>query len=512
MTLWNAPFCLRQSDQTWTYDGSLAMVTEDALDALDWNTAFDDMRNRETGGIGNPDEQRQVGHVWLRAPELAPTGDLTALISETVAAVRDFAARVRSGELKTPEGKAFTDVVHIGIGGSQLGPQVLVDCLAEDENGARQGLQLHFLDNTDPDGIHRTLSRLGERLATTLFLVVSKSGSTPEPLNGLKLSVKALEAAGLPVPGRMVAITMDGSLLHKQATAEGWLTTFPMWDWVGGRFSIMSAVGLLPGELAGVDMASFLAGARTMDMWTRVMDWRDNPAAQMAGTWFVAGHGRGDRNIVVLPYADRLELFSRYLQQLVMESLGKRLDLDGNVVHQGITVYGNKGSTDQHAYVQQLRDGRNDMLVVFLQVLQTTARDVQVEDDITAGDYLQGFLLGTRRALFESGRPSLTLTAPELDAYAMGALIALFERAVSLYGSLIHINAFHQPGVEAGKKAAAAMLKLSLAVREALQGGAKTEAELAEVLGADAMELHYLLERLVLSGRVARDGERVKLA
>src|SRR5208283_978230 len=161
----------------------------------------------------------------------------------------------------------------------------------------------------------------------------------------------------------------------------------------------------------------------------------------------------------------RLELFSRYLQQLVMESLGKELDLDGRSVHQGIAVYGNKGSTDQHAYIQQLRDGLNNFFVTFISV----SRDQQgepdyVQDGVTSGDYLHGFLLGTRQALYEKGRESVTLTITEVSPFTVGVLIALFERAVGFYASLININAYHQPGVEAGKKAAGAVIALQLKI------------------------------------------------
>jgi glucose-6-phosphate isomerase len=165
--------------------------------------------------------------------------------------------------------------------------------------------------------------------------------------------------------------------------------------------------------------------------------------------------------MVVLPYKDRFELFSKYLQQLVMESLGKELDLDGKVVHQGLAVYGNKGSTDQHAYVQQLRDGVANFFAVFIEVLKDRdGASLEVESGATSGDFLSGFFLGTRSALYESGRASLTLTVPDASAFTVGMLIALFERAVGLYASLIHINAYHQPGVEAGKKAAASVLGL----------------------------------------------------
>ena len=192
--------------------------------------------------------------------------------------------------------------------------------------------------------------------------------------------------------------------------------------------------------------------------------------------------------MIIRPYRDRLELFSRYLQQLVMESLGKRLDLDGKVVNQGITVFGNKGSTDQHAYVQQLRDGRNDFFVVFIEVLVDRATEGRmVEPNVTSGDYLHGFLLGTRTALYEGGRESVTLAIKEVSAFAVGVLIALFERAVGFYASLININAYHQPGVEAGKKAASIVLELQVRVLEALAerpGQALSLREIVDQIGA----------------------------
>src|SRR5262249_45095643 len=155
-------------------------------------------------------------------------------------------------------------------------------------------------------------------------------------------------------------------------------------------------------------------------------------------------------------YKDRLELFSRYLQQLVMESLGKEHDLNGRVVNQGIAVYGNKGSTDQHAYVQQLRDGVNNFFVTFIEVLKDReGKSMQVEPGATSGDYLNGFHQGSRQALFEKDRESITVTVPDVSPQTVGKLIALYDRAVGFYGTLVNINAYHQPGVEAGKKAAA---------------------------------------------------------
>src|SRR5262249_15334496 len=253
---------------------------------------------------------------------------------------------------------------------------------------------------------------------------------------------------------------------------------------VGGRTSERSAVGLLPAALQGLDIDAMLAGAAACDAATRGRDLKTNPAAVMALMWFHATGGKGQKDMVVLPYKDRLLLFSRYLQQLVMESLGKQLDLKGNRVEQGLAVYGNKGSTDQHAYVQQLREGVPNFFAVFIRVLDDGGSAREIEPGATAGDFLHGFLLGTRAALYENGRESMTITVPRVDARIAGALIALFERAVGLYAVLIGVNAYHQPGVEAGKKAAASILELQAKVLAALTDQPQTAEQLAGKAGA----------------------------
>jgi glucose-6-phosphate isomerase len=221
----------------------------------------------------------------------------------------------------------------------------------------------------------------------------------------------------------------------------------------------------------------------------------------LALAWYYAGHGKGEKDMVILPYKDRLALFSRYLQQLVMESLGKEKDLDGKIVHQGIAVYGNKGSTDQHAYVQQLRDGVLNFFVTFIEVRKdrpaSGGQRFEVEAGITSGDYLQGFLRGTRSALYESGRESVTMSIPEMNAFNIGALIALYERAVGFYASLVNINAYDQPGVEAGKKAATKILQLQQEVREQLSAGTvKTAEEIARSIDADPEDVFHALRHL----------------
>jgi glucose-6-phosphate isomerase len=467
--------------------------------------AFDAMESLEAGGLANPDEQRMVGHYWLRSPERAPTEALRKAIRDGVEAVKGFAAGVHAGQLKPPTSRRFTRVLSVGIGGSALGPMFVADALG---HPATDRLPVGFVDNTDPDGIERMLSTLDSRLGETLVVVTSKSGGTPETRNGMLVVADAYRRAGLEFGPHAVAITMPGSAMDRLAVAEGWLARFEMFDWVGGRTSETSAVGLLPAALQGLDVDALLAGAAAADQATRQRVTARNPAALLALMWHYATGGRGSKDMVVLPYKDRLVLLGRYLQQLIMESLGKRLDLVGNTVEQGLSVYGNKGSTDQHAYVQQLRDGVPNFFAVFVRVLESGGRPLEVEPGVTSGDYLHGFLLGTRAALFENGRESVTITVPRVDARTVGALIALFERAVGYYASLVGINAYHQPGVEAGKKAAAAVLALQAKVLAAITDEPRTAGELAAAAGAEesAETVYLLLEHLASNGRVRRSG------
>lgn len=416
------------------------------------------MKGLEAGDLANPDEGRMVGHYWLRNPELAPTPEIAEAIRSTLQKVKECARQVRDGELLCPNGK-FTDLLIIGIGGSALGPQFVGKALAKP---ARDDLVAHFLDNTDPDGIDQTLSVIGERLATTLVLVISKSGGTPETRNGMIETQHAFKKQGLNFSKHAIAVTGENSKLHQIAKDENWLDFFPMWDWVGGRTSETAAVGLLPAALQGFNIDQLLDGASLMDELTRTENAFCNPAIMLALSWFYLSKGVGAKDMVILPYKDRLELFAKYLQQLIMESLGKEKDLNGNVVNQGIAVYGNKGSTDQHAYVQQLREGIPNFFATFIEVLKyRDGTSIEVDDDrMNSGDYLHGFFLGTRDALWEKQRNSITLTVDEVNASTVGMLIALYERAVGFYASMVGINAYHQPGVEAGKKAASRVLEV----------------------------------------------------
>jgi glucose-6-phosphate isomerase len=368
-------------------------------------------------------------------------------------------------------------------------------------------MKISFFDNTDPDGFDRVFDKIGDRLSQTLVVVVSKSGGTKETRNGMLEAEAKFVAKGLQFPRHAVAVTGVGSELDKHAEANGWLARFPMPDWIGGRTSVMSAVGLVPMALLGFDIDSFLAGAAAMDARTRAPEVAQNAAMLLALMWYYAGNGKGEKDMVVLPYKDRLALFTKYLQQLVMESLGKEKNLAGEIVHQGIAVYGNKGSTDQHSYVQQLRDGVLNFFVTFVEVRNDRrGARFEVENDITSGDYLEGFLRGTRSALYEKGRESITLSIPQVDAFNIGLLIALYERAVGYYGSLVNVNAYDQPGVEAGKKAASKLLQLQKQVHEKLSVEGKTAEEIAYAIDADPEDVFHLLRHL------ASNDPRIKVA
>src|SRR5215831_12097684 len=227
--------------------------------------AFAAMRELEAGALANPTEKRMVGHYWLRNPALAPTPEIRREIEDTIQRIKKFAEDVHKGKITAEDGKRFKHVLHIGIGGSALGPQFVADALGSPNDP----MDIFFFDNTDPDGFDRVFNRIGDRLSQTLVVVVSKSGGTKETKNGMLEAEAKFAVKGLQFARHAVAVTGVGSDLDKHAKKNGWLARFPMPDWVGGRTSVMSAVGLLPMALQGFDIDAFLAGAASMDERTR---------------------------------------------------------------------------------------------------------------------------------------------------------------------------------------------------------------------------------------------------
>ena len=211
-------------------DVSRMHVNTSHLEALQpgFEKAFAAMQDLESGSVANADEQRQVGHYWLRAPQLAPSEPVREHISQEVDRIEKFGKDLIDGRIRTPSGDAFTDVLWIGIGGSGLGPKLMIEAL----QNSGQGLPFHFFDNVDPNGMSTVLAQLGETLKTTLVVTVSKSGGTPEPHLGMEQARHRLEANGGQWAGQAVAVTMLDSKLDQQAQREGWLERFDMFDWV----------------------------------------------------------------------------------------------------------------------------------------------------------------------------------------------------------------------------------------------------------------------------------------
>ncbi|HPN84177.1 MAG TPA: hypothetical protein PK821_02465 [Victivallales bacterium] len=421
-----------------------------------------EMRKIEAGEIKNPDENRKVTHFTDR--KYYPS-------TEIFKSVELFVKDLRSGKIKGSTGKNIESAVINGIGGSALGPQFLQFAINgphwnEKTVAGRNGwMKIYFTDNTDTAGVMDILQVID--LEKTIVVSISKSGGTQETKNNMIAFSQFYSAAGLDFSKHACAITMEGSELDKFAKNANWLKIFPMADSIGGRTSETSVVGHVPAALAGINFKDLLDGACNMDEWTRNSNFRENPSYMLALMWYLAGKGRGEKNMVIVPYSDRLVLLSRYLQQLVMESIGKERDLEGKLVCQGLNVFGNKGGTDAHAFIQQLNDGKDDFFATFIEVLRDSAQ-IEVENGITMGDYLHGFQAGLTNALLEKNRKVITIRITEVNAFSLGMIIALYERAVAFYAELIHINAFHQPGVQAYKLASKEIIKIqSMLVKRA---------------------------------------------
>jgi glucose-6-phosphate isomerase len=357
-----------------------------------------------------------------------------------------------------------TDVLVLGIGGSSLGGRALYQALVGPPELCRPAAgkrRLHFPDNSDPWLLARLLREL--RPESTVALVISKSGGTVETAAQMLIVERWL---GEHRRQNIVAITdpAQGSL-RELARAEG-LQTFPIPPNVGGRFSILTAVGLVPAALAGIDVHALLEGAQAVAEACRRPTLRENPAGLLA-MLHVAHHERFGRNIhVLMPYADALRPFAAWYVQLWAESLGKRFDRSGKKVEVGPTPIPAVGATDQHAQVQLFMEGPRDKLVTFIAV-ERGSEDLEIPRVDGANAYLGGHRLstlldaerrGTTLALARDGRPSMTIVVPRIDERSLGGLLFLYEAATAIAGELYGIDAFDQPGVEEGKRLAFGLL------------------------------------------------------
>ena len=407
----------------------------------------------------NHTEQRAVGHVFLRGFKpnrslagVEPAQAATKLIAE-VAEVEPNLQRLLAFAESVRANTQITDVVNIGIGGSDLGPAMACAAL---EAFAHPRLRMHFVSNVDGHDLAAVLRKVQAR--STLFIIASKTFSTIETLTN---ATSARDWALQQAPDLDVAQHFVGVTTTLEAAAKfGISTTFGFWDWVGGRYSMWSAIGLPIAIAVGAEnFKQFLAGARAMDEHFASAPLESNVPVQLGllDVWYRNFHGFTSRSVA--PYHQGLRRLPAYLQQLEMESNGKRVDGQGQALPYATSpvVWGEPGTNGQHAFFQMLHQGTDVIPVEFIAVKQPdhALPGHQAKTLANALAQAQALMLGQSDAdghkHFSGNRPSTFIVMPRCDPYHFGALIALYEHRVFVSGSLWGINSFDQFGVELGK-------------------------------------------------------------
>lgn len=418
-------------------------------------TQFEEMAKATVPAIAECNRQRKEGVIPYR--DLPYNEDYPAK-------VKAVAAEIQGCE----------NFVVLGIGGSALGNIALQTALNPymynmDEK-QRKGPRLFVFDNVDPMQLASFLGWVGDKLDRTIFNVISKSGRTAETASQFmvirQLLLDRLGAEGY--RSQVVATTDANAGTMRKIADESRLRTLVVPDGVGGRFSVLSPVGLLSAQMCGIDIDALLAGARAMDPKASSEDFFANPAAINAAiNWHF--YNRGKPISVMMPYSYALKDLSDWYRQLWAESLGKTCDLQGNKVFVGPTPVKALGTTDQHSQVQLYREGPNDKLFTFLQVAEFSS-DVTIgpepaeapELNYLSGKKMSKLLnaekLATEYALLHDMRPCMTCLFDKIDAAAIGQFIYLFEVTTSIAGLLFNINAYDQPAVELGKEATFALM------------------------------------------------------
>ena len=473
---------------------AIAMLTELA-DASGLEAAVAAMFN---GDIINHTERRAVLHTALRAgPGGTATVDGQAVAGEVEAVLERMAslvAAVHDGTWTGHSGARITDVVNIGIGGSHLGPQLACDALRYQSAGR---VRVHFLANVDGGEFDRVVVPLDP--ASTLFLITSKSFTTVETrLNAM--SARSWLASRFPAPEAIARHFVAVSAAPAKAVEFGIAAdnVYPLWDWVGGRYSLWSAVGM-PIALA-IGMAGFrefLAGARTLDEHFLAAPFAHNLPVMLALTAFWNSHFLGAESEAVVPYDDRLRYLPDYLQQLEMESNGKCVDRDGRTLegHSAPVTWGGLGTNAQHAFFQLLHQGTRRVPVDFIACLTHPAARREHHDMLLANciaqaeGLMRGRVVDTTDALarhrdIPGNRANTLITMQGLTPATLGALIALYEHKTYVQSVLMNINAFDQWGVELGKVLAGSILDEIAEGTPAADHDPSTRAILGEFLAA----------------------------
>ncbi len=380
--------------------------------------------------------------------------------SEHVAAIKPIAK----------DAQKYENLVVLGIGGSALGNIALQSALNPATHNLqsskdRSGPRVFVVDNVDPVYLDSILKVCDPK--KTLFNVVSKSGETAETAAQFMIIRERLQQAlGKKWASHVVAITDPEKGTMRTICDQEGITTLPVPDGVGGRFSSLSPVGLFSAACAGIDIEAMLDGAKAMDERCSNEDLHKNPAAMLALLLVEMGTRKGKPNHVMMPYCNSLYLMADWYRQLWAESLGKKFDLNNEIVFSGFTPIKALGATDQHSQVQLYREGPNDKVFMFLEVEEfDTDITIPTSADgkgIEAIEYLEGQSLATllsaekratEYALLDSVRPNMTIQFPKVDAHHIGEFIALWQIATSYAGLMLNIDPYDQPAVETGKKA-----------------------------------------------------------
>ena len=419
------------------------------------------------GEVINTGEKRKVLHHMTRGQlgeaVVADGVDKRSFYAREQEKIAELANKVHSGQITNAAGEKFTTVVQIGIGGSDLGPRAMYLAL---ENWARANntfkMEARFISNVDPDDAAAVLN--GIDVAHSLFVLVSKSGTTLETLTNESFVKDALKKAGLDASRHMIAVTSETSPLAK---SDDYLAAFFMDDYIGGRFSSTSGVGGAVLSLAfGPEVfAQFLEGAAEEDKLARNRDMYVNPAMLDALIGVYERNVLGYQNTAVLPYSQALSRFPAHLQQLDMESNGKSVNRFGEPVNYvtGPVIFGEPGTNGQHSFYQLLHQGTDIIPLQFVGFKNNQmGRDVVIQDSTSqqklcanVAAQIVAFACGkeddNRNKNFEGGRPSSIIAGDQLTPQALGALLSHFENKVMFQGFVWNINSFDQEGVQLGK-------------------------------------------------------------
>jgi len=378
-------------------------------------------------------QSREQG--WLDLPEN----------DELVAKINKFAVSVK--------GK-YSDIVVLGIGGSMLGPLCLLQALNTEAAKIQSGVEIHCLDNIDPFVTQDLADKLN--YSTTLFLVQTKSGTTPETLAQYLFFREKVEAQKLEAQDHFVFVTDPEIGYLRQVATEEHIPSFPIPANVGGRFSVLSSVGLVISALAGLDIAKLLNGADKVKNSQALQ----SQAYRLATTQMLLNEN-GKNITVMMPYSTRLRTIAGWYTQLLSESIGKEFDLEGNLVRTGLTPVPALGATDQHSQLQLFKEGPNDKLILFIEVQDFSVKvpitslplpeSIHYLDGRSFNDLINAEFQATRQSLTESHKPNVTITVDQVNETTLGELFMLLQLSVGYLGEMLGIDTYNQPGVERSK-------------------------------------------------------------